>query len=311
MSPGSSIGIHGARLTKRRAAPAWADPIDRSGGARRAASVNASPIGRPGAAGDPDPPARLIRRRIVRRVIDATDIHRLRMGYGVIREAKAPEFAGQRLQLCAYLIRHPMGVLLWDTGIGEHAEVERVYTPVRWPLEAQLAAHGLRLADVAVVGNCHLHFDHAGGNNRFPGVPILAQRVEHASAALVEDYTIPGIADFPGAAYQLLEGEAPIWDGVTILPTPGHTDGHQSLVVETRQGRVLLAGQSFTYASEYARALLSQELRIGGYPPDADEDAFADYPAWMDDLQALDPWRVLFAHDVASWERGPGIPPAG
>jgi glyoxylase-like metal-dependent hydrolase (beta-lactamase superfamily II) len=241
-------------------------------------------------------------------VIDASEIHRLRMGYGVIRVAKAPEFAGQRLQLCAYLIRHPRGVLLWDTGIGEHPEVERIYTPVRWPLEGQLAAHGLRLGDVTLVGNCHLHFDHAGGNAKFPGVPILAQRLEHEAAAAEEDYTIPGIADFPGAAYQLLDGDAPVWEGVTVVPSPGHTEGHQSLVVETRQGRVVLAGQSFTYASEFARARLSQELRHAGYEPDAEDDAFADYPSWMDVVQALDPWRVLFAHDVASWERGPGIP---
>lgn len=226
------------------------------------------------------------------------------MGY-VVAAPGGPVPTGELVMLCAYVIRHPRGILLWDTGIGEHPEVERLFQPVRWPLEAQLAPLGIRPEEVRVVGNCHLHFDHAGGNARFPGIPILAQRVEHESAASVEDYTIPGIADFPGAAYELLAGDAPVWEGVRVVPTPGHTDGHQSLVVETRQGRVVLAGQSFNSASDFARARLAQELHQSGYQTDA------DYPPWMDVVQAFDPWRVLFAHDVASWEQGPGIPPAG
>ena len=134
------------------------------------------------------------------------------------------------------------------------------------------------------------------GNRRLLGLGDAFQRLHLA---------LPGIADFPGARYELLDGEAPIWPGLTVIPTPGHTAGHQSLVVETRQGRVVLAGQSFNLASEYAQARLSQELDHAGYG-----DPFG-YPAWMDIVEALDPWRVLFAHDVASWERGPGVPPRG
>jgi glyoxylase-like metal-dependent hydrolase (beta-lactamase superfamily II) len=240
-------------------------------------------------------------------MIDAGDIHRLRLGFLHLRPEEVRQGDVNRLwMVCAYVIRHPRGVFLWDTGIGEHPEVEELLAPVRWPLEAQLRAVGIEPAEVKVVGNCHLHFDHAGGNSRFPGVPILAQRVEHAAAASVEDYTVPGIADFPGAAYELLDGDAPVWDGLRVLPTPGHTDGHQSLVVETRQGRVVLAGQAFSTASDFARAHLAQELRQAGYETDASDAA---NPPWMDNVEALDPWRVLFAHDVASWERGPAIPP--
>ena len=256
-------------------------------------------------------PARCNSGRYHAPMIDASDIVRLRMGYGVIAAEEAPERAGELLMLCAYVIRHPNGIFLWDTGIGEHPEVERIFHPVRWPLEEQLRGVGIGLEEVSLVANCHLHFDHSGGNSKFPGIPIFAQRVEHESAATLEDYTIPGIADFPGARYELLTGDAPVWPGITILPSPGHTAGHQSLLVETRQGRVLLAGQSFNFASDYARARLAQELRHAGYdlPPVAEGGAAAAYPGWMDEVAALDPWRVLFAHDVASWERGPGIPP--
>lgn len=234
-------------------------------------------------------------------MIDADDIHRLRTGF-IVTPDDGVLPPGELFMMCAYLIRHPRGTFLWDTGIGSNPEVDAHFKPMRWPLEQLLAPLGLRLGDVKVIGNCHLHFDHAGGNNRFPDIPILAQRVEHESAATTEDYTIPGIADFPGARYELLDGDAPVWEGLRIVPTPGHTAGHQSLVVETRQGRVVLAGQSFNFASDYAKARLAQELRHAGYQTDV------DYPAWMDLVEALDPWRVLFAHDVASWERGPGIP---
>ena len=239
-------------------------------------------------------------------MIDAVDIHQLRVGYLHLRPEEVRGGPAPRLwMLCAYAIRHPRGALLWDTGIGEDPEVDAELTPVRWPVEGQLRAVGIEPSEVKVVGNCHLHFDHAGGNVRFPGIPILAQRAEHAAAASVQDYTLPGIAEFPGARYELLDGDAPVWDGIRVLPTPGHTDGHQSLVVDTRQGRIVLAGQAMSTASDYARVRLAQELHTGGYETDAD----ADYPPWMDVVEALDPWRVLFAHDVASWERGPGIPP--
>lgn len=255
-------------------------------------------------------------------MIDSADIHRLPMGY-VIAPPGGPVPAGQPVMLCAYLVRHPRGTLLWDTGIGEHPEVEELFRPVRRGLEDALRGHGLRLADVDVVGNCHLHFDHAGGNARFPDVPILAQRVEHQAAARVEDYTIPGIADFPGARYELLAGDAVVWDGIRVVPTPGHTDGHQSLVLDTRQGRVVLAGQSFNTASDYARARLVREAGIAGSPleagspvdagspleagnpaeagspVEAGHPVEAGYPAWMDIVEALDPWRVYFAHDTA------------
>jgi N-acyl homoserine lactone hydrolase len=240
-------------------------------------------------------------------VIDASDIHRLRMGYIVAPEG-GPVPAGELVQLCAYLIRHPRGIFLWDTGIGSHPEVDEHYRITRWSLDDQVVSLGLRVADVAVVGNCHLHFDHAGGNSRFPGVPILAQRVEHETAAASDDYTLPGIASFDGARYELLAGDAPVWDGLTVVPSPGHTAGHQSLLVETRQGRVVLAGQSFQTASDYARARLSYELRTGGHPLPAGADVAT--PPWMDVVEAFDPWLVLFAHDVASWERGPAIPAA-
>ena len=85
--------------------------------------------------------------------------------------------------------------------------------------------------------------------------------------------------------------------GLRVIPTPGHTDGHQTLLVDTDDGRVALAGQSFNTTSEFAAAEIAWQLHATGWPQPG------GYPDWMDRLEAYDPVRVLFAHDVAVWER--------
>jgi N-acyl homoserine lactone hydrolase len=95
---------------------------------------------------------------------------------------------------------------------------------------------------VAVVVNTHLHFDHCGGNRLFPGIPIHVQRRELMDARTEDDYTVKEWVDFPGATYVEHDGEAEILPGVRLVPAPGHTAGHQIVVVETDEGPVVLGG---------------------------------------------------------------------
>ena len=104
------------------------------------------------------------------------------------------------------------------------------------PLPAELVSR------VAVVVNTHLHFDHCGGNRLFPGIPIHVQRRELADARTKDDYTVREWVDFPGATYVEHDGEVEILPGVRLLPAPGHTAGHQIVVVETDEGPVVLGG---------------------------------------------------------------------
>lgn len=227
-------------------------------------------------------------------MIGAGDVARLDLGY-----FDAPEshyLAGQKIVVVGYLIRHPEALVLVDTGIGRgNAEAEAMYRPVRRPLPDALAGAGVSVEDVARVINCHLHFDHSGENHLFPKRPIFAQRTEYADAH-TEDYTMPVVYDFPGAEFELLDGEAEVMPGIRIVPTPGHTPGHQSVVVETKQGRIVIAGQAFNLASDFAARRFAWELAGSGAdaPP---------YPDWVARLGELDPWRVVFAHDLAVWER--------
>ena len=236
-------------------------------------------------------------------MVPIRDITRLDLGYFTMSDRPGDPLSGQAIIVCAYLIRHPRGLFLFDTGLAKaDPETEAHYRPVPWSLDAALKRSDVRTDDVAAIANCHLHFDHAGGNSRFAGRPIFAHRIEY-TAAHEPDYTMPIAVEFTGASYELLDGEAEIWPGLRLIPTPGHTDGHQTLIVDTDEGRVALAGQSFNTTSEFAAAHFAWQLDQAGWPHSA------HHPEWMAGLEAYEPVRVLFAHDVAVWERGAPVPP--
>jgi N-acyl homoserine lactone hydrolase len=188
-----------------------------------------------------------------------------------------------------YLIDHPGGgLVLVDTGMGRHPEVDAHYRPRRVPLSGALAAVGVRVDEIGYVVNCHLHFDHCGGNPELGGRPVFAQRAELALARGGE-HTLPELIDYPGARYEELDGEAEILPGVVILPTPGHTSGHQSVVVRRGDGTVVVAGQSHDNASLFTGDVLAQHSGVG------------HYPGWLHRILAFDPKQVVFAHDNAVW----------
>jgi N-acyl homoserine lactone hydrolase len=223
-------------------------------------------------------------------------LRRLDLGY-FVRPASEVGGPHPRVEpVLGYLVRRGEGLILFDTGLGAaDAETEAHYRPVRRPLDTALEAAGATLADITLVVNCHLHFDHCGGNAAL-GRPILVQAVELA-AAKRPGYTVPELVDFAGADYRELDGEAEIWPGVRVIPTPGHTDGHQSLVVRRADGTVVLAGQAHDFASEFAADHLARAAaRDGAAAP------LPPYRNWLDRLADFDPRRVLFAHDGSVWE---------
>ena len=110
------------------------------------------------------------------------------------------------------------------------------------------------------------------------------------------------LRDISDARFELLEGGAQPLPGVEIVPTPGHTPGHQSLAVQTNRGWVILAGQAFEEASDFALARFNRWLFTTGQDPEADPG-----PTWLDRLEEFKPVRVVFAHDEAMWE--PQTPP--
>jgi N-acyl homoserine lactone hydrolase len=224
-------------------------------------------------------------------------VQRVDFGY-FIRPAAETGTGAARAEPClGYLVRHPDGVVLLDTGMGAHPDVDAHYRPRRRDLGTALAGAGAAITEVGLVVNCHLHFDHCGGNPTLAGRPVFTQRTELDTATSAADYTLPELVDAPGLRYELLDGEAEILPGVFVVPTPGHTAGHQSLVVRQPDGTVVVAGQAHDTATAYSADALAWRARRDGPAPGVPAP-----PAWLDRLLEFDPARVVFAHDHAVWE---------
>src|SRR5205823_11542778 len=131
----------------------------------------------------------------------------------------------------------------------------------------------------------------------FRGVPIVVQRRELRAARTVSDYTLPEVIDFPAARYEEIDGDLEIAPGVQIVPTPGHTDGHQSLIVRCTDGTVVVAGQAYDQAAEFSYDQLAWRAAAEGRP-----QPLPAHPGWLPRLLGADPRRVVFAHDNAVWE---------
>ena len=166
-----------------------------------------------------------------------------------------------------FLIRHPKGTLLWDTGLDPAAPPSPDNAPVRMragvPLTQQLARIGVRPADVTLVAFSHLHGDHTGGANAFGGATWILNRTELAWALgkpapfAVQPATFSA---YKTAHTRIIDSDLDVFgDGtVRILQTPGHTPGHQVLMLRLRTaGVVLLSGDLYHLRSDRAQRLLT------------------------------------------------------
>jgi len=227
-----------------------------------------------------------------------TSVTPLHMGH--YTGAANSSLAGQRVLVTAFLVRHKKGLLLFDTGFTPfHTDVLDLYAPV-WIRDVREALKhiGTDPSEITMIANCHLHSDHAGGNYRFPGVPIYAQKSEiDAARSAAHHAHLPSALDFSGAQIEEISGELELWPGVRLVPTPGHTVGHQSLVVETDDGGAILTGQAVNSAVEFDRLNYDLTLTERGH---VETSAI---PAWLVSLARFDAARIYFAHDRSVWLR--------
>jgi glyoxylase-like metal-dependent hydrolase (beta-lactamase superfamily II) len=158
-----------------------------------------------------------------------------------------------------YLIKHRQGWLLWDTGVPDaiaampEGQVPSDPRMTRWrrpkTLASQLEALGVRPGDVKYVAISHSHPDHVGNVNLFLSSMLLVQKAEY-------EWPNPlGVPRFkPDHPVTKLEGDHDVFgDGsVTIIATPGHTPGHQSLLVKlARTGVLVLSGDAVHFRSNW------------------------------------------------------------
>jgi len=219
----------------------------------------------------------------------------------------------------SFLIVHPKGAVLFDTGchpdvahdpLGRWGGLAKAMFPVCREgddVVGQLARIGFRPDDVAVVINSHLHMDHCGGNQFFPKAVFYVQQDELDAA---RDPAMEGQGyfrhdwDHP-LDYRAVAGDHDVFGdrAVEIILTPGHTAGHQSLVVRLPQsGAIVIASDACYMVENYDELLLP---RMTANP----DDSMRSYLR-LHAIQESERAFVVVGHDPEFWQSHVKHPPA-
>jgi N-acyl homoserine lactone hydrolase len=159
---------------------------------------------------------------------------------------------------------------------------------------------GYQTDDIQAVISSHLHLDHAGGNGHFRKTPILIQRAEFDAAMNDADYS-PLECRLPGLQYQIIEGDYDLAPGVKILSTPGHSPGHQSVLVTTeKSGPVLL-----TLDGSYTKQNFEDDLPFLSFNSEMAAKSIGHLKKL---IQEIHPTVVFFGHDDKQASKGGTFP---
>lgn len=203
----------------------------------------------------------------------------------------------------AVLVEHPDGRILWDTGVPRDWETRwaptglQEFFPVQKDttyLEDSLAALELTPDDIDVLVLSHLHFDHAANAKSFTGgkTRILVNRDEH-EGALGIDGPFKGAhlkVDYEGIDFELVEGDAEIAPGVSVIDTPGHTWGTMSLRVDLPGGTKIFTSDAVYLTESWG-------------PPAIGAAIVWDSVRWLESVEKLrriaeeTQAEVVFGHD--------------
>jgi glyoxylase-like metal-dependent hydrolase (beta-lactamase superfamily II) len=216
----------------------------------------------------------------------------------------------------SYLVVHPKGRVLFDTGlhvatlenpvahIGELlAKYHTFHFHFGEEIGARLASIGFASESIDIVVNSHLHFDHCGGNGQLPNADIVIQERELTHARSVQNRNGYLLADWDtGQRVRTVDGEHDLFgdDLVVCLPTYGHTPGHQSLRVRTATGgEFILCGDAC-----YLKDSLEQ-MRTPGVI--ADKEAALAVFRRLREMQARGA-QIMYGHDPDFWKTVPQAP---
>ena len=192
-----------------------------------------------------------------------------------------------------FVIKHPTaGAILVDTGVGWPTETVKEWKVVNHRAADVLAEHDLTPADVRIVINSHLHFDHCGQNAVFKHAPFYIQRSELERSRREKD-DVSEWFDFAGARFELIDGDSEIVEGVRVVATPGHTVGHQSVIIDTPDGGAVMIGDAAYTADIYREGGKADLTTWRGQ--------YEDRAAWtksLDRIHGMHPHAVHFCHDT-------------
>jgi N-acyl homoserine lactone hydrolase len=179
--------------------------------------------------------------------------------YNLTRE----QVADTNMSVPCFLVIHPKGILLFDTGLPDrlvgrplYENIDGGYGQIKFnTLRGQLADIGVTPADVTYLAISHSHWDHVGNANDYAGSIWLTQKAEldFMFAADADPAYVALYAALAHARKEVFVGDHDVFgDGTVILKfTPGHTPGHQALYVKlAKTGGVVISGDLYHYAEE-------------------------------------------------------------
>jgi glyoxylase-like metal-dependent hydrolase (beta-lactamase superfamily II) len=240
------------------------------------------------------------------------DCGRINVANGDSMGFKPGELATANMVTPCFLIVHPKGTMMWDTGEIPDSAFANGVSPatqgafaVDRPLLPQLAAIGYRPADITYLALSHYHGDHVANASAFAGSTWIVQQGDRDAIFAPRPATpqrLGAVAD--PAFFKDLEKSKTILlkgqdhdvfgDGtVVIKSTPGHTPGHQSLFLKlAKTGPILLSGDLYHYP---------EEITYKRIPPfDFDKDQTAKSRAMIEDFVQKNHAQLWIQHDYTS-----------
>jgi N-acyl homoserine lactone hydrolase len=194
--------------------------------------------------------------------------------YGLKRE----EVRDTNMGVTCYLVVHPKGILIYDTGLNDrlvgrplYENMVEGYGQIKFnTLSGQLSDIGVTAATIDYVVLSHYHWDHVGNAGDFAGSTWLVYRGDRARMFGAEARAYPWFSQYSALEHSrtvLLSGDHDVFgDGtVVVIATPGHTEGHCSLLVRLRNtGPVVLSGDLYHYAEERDLKRMPDEEKTTG-----------------------------------------------
>ena len=208
------------------------------------------------------------------------------------------------MSVSAYLVIHPRGLLLFDTGVISDELIKPEGTTearatVHKTLTGQLAEIGYKPGDITYLAVSHNHYDHTANANEFAGATWVAQQSERAvmfpdKPPEKQNNAAVRFSALKDAKTRMLDGDYDVFgDGsVVLLLTPGHTPGHQCLYVKlARTGGVVLSGDLYHYPAERS---LKDFNPYGGKTSETEIASRAKIEAFLQEHKA----QIWIGHDI-------------
>jgi N-acyl homoserine lactone hydrolase len=216
---------------------------------------------------------------------------------------KKEELASSVMSVACFLVVHPKGTMIWDTGFVPDSAIKPGapgtlrYGSSSRTLTSQMAEAGYTPADVNYLALSHFHWDHVGNANLFAGATWLVQKSERDTM-----FADPPSPRTEPANFSALKNSKTTFittsdydvfgDGtVVIKAAPGHSPGHQVLFLKfAKTGPVVISGDLYHYPEERKLKLIP----ITEFNPDQTVASRATIEAFMKQTKA----QLWIQHDL-------------